>query len=1117
MFKTEVDIEEFCRSRLEKASEGKCSEAIREVRARLSSASAYEREHLHLTLAEIYAIKRDVANMMETIFVASATPTTLSAGVREVTIGRILSPFVPTDVVERRYRYGLSLQDNDKSRFRTQFLLGLLLMATERPTEGLVYLTEATSGMKNPTEGLEIALALEQCFLENDNELTDEVKEIATATAAALALTHCSSAADVARVNMARGILFDIQNDFERAAQAYGRVLAEPSDLFAGDLVVRLARLSERQEERERAVRRLEEGLHNRHCKYAFQLYNELCRLHDEAGRMKAVERVLKRAEQDERVYDVAALLMARANRLLDDGKEEEAKECLERAAESESLQATDSIIKLAELAAQKEDTETQLKHYDKLKPTVRIGLPHRLTIARGLEKAGRDEQALSWYRSLTANIPADSSILLLYETEASAVDKESLRTGVSHYRMLQNKTGTPLCPIELLKLGRLLLPLDSRNARSLLRQAAARGEPMVQVLALLLLGRLQLDSDPEVGLATLRRASTLVQDVDEFEKGEELYLLACACERTGREDEVGWNLRKAVKSKGLLSKAPANLDMARYWLRHGEPVRALAMLRKVAHFNGPESTLVLDSYRANALELAGDRRAASELYEVVTHSRDEKLVFHAHLCLAGLAGRKGLKAETANHLDKAMTAPTPWQKRLVRLLRGRYALRRNDAEAALAEYDLALWPTWKEFGVCLKLRGQALEKLQEKEGAARSMLTALIEFLAIDTPPLLGEPAGLSPLFLPDFLNLRASTSHELDKLRVDILRLGDESLISGDDKAVCESPEGIAGIRRLLKMLLDPEGPPLTTIYRKMADTFSEMGRKKDSRLCIRRAEIIGRGSLLERSEQSSAKDTKSEASFKGISIELLPSGSKVIEMTSLLQQGDKKAQPTPTIATEEQEDRAIKELERAVKNASVHERSRQLFGLANTLFDVRRFDEAAERYTQALLYEKCPQREDVQHNLGITWNELGQYAQAIEQFDAVLQTNAPSLKASCLYHKGNALLELGKLGDAAESYGQVLDLEDASLELRLYSLINLAHCKERTGDPFEAKRCLLEALGRSRQPGWIMLRLAALDANHGNFGGARTWKERAREEFLKDNDIFGLSKLREILKGI
>ena len=103
------------------------------------------------------------------------------------------------------------------------------------------------------------------------------------------------------------------------------------------------------------------------------------------------------------------------------------------------------------------------------------------------------------------------------------------------------------------------------------------------------------------------------------------------------------------------------------------------------------------------------------------------------------------------------------------------------------------------------------------------------------------------------------------------------------------------------------------------------------------------------------------------------------------------------------------------------------------------------------------------------------------------------------------------------AVEAYEDVLELEGASLDLRLYSLINLAHCKERLGDPYEAKRCLLEALGKSRQGGWIMLRLAALDANQGNFTGARNWKERAREEFLEKNDIYGLSKLSEILKGI
>ncbi len=1117
MVKSEIDIKEFCRSRLEKAKEGKCDEAVREVRARLAQASAFEREHLHLTLAEIYSVKRDIANMMETIFVASAIPSTFGDGVRDAAIARILSPFVPFDVVERRYRYALFKQSDEETRFRTQFLLALHLLSNEeRRTEGLVYLADAANGMHSPSEGLDVALALEQCFLENGEKLTDDVRGIAAVISASLALLHCSSAADVARVNMARGILFDIQEHFDRAAQAYGRVLAEPSDLFAGDLVVRLARLSERQGERERAIRRLEEGLHNRHCKFAFQLYNELCRLHDAAGREKAVERTFSRAKDDERVYDIAALMMARANRLLASDNLVGATECLMKASESESPQATDALIKLAQLAKEEKETETQLAYYDQLSPTVRIPLHYRMLIASEYESANQDDKALTWYGSMTANVPADSSILLLYDSEK--VDRNTLRTAVSHYRVLHNKSGSALPPLELLKLGRLLVPVDGRNARSLLRQAAARGGPLVQVLSLLLLGNLQLESDPEVGLATLRRAANLAQDVDEFEKGEELYLMAKACERTGREDEVGWNLRKAVKSAGLLSKAAAHLDLARYWLRHGEPVRALAMLRKVAHYNGPEASHLLDSYRANALELAGDRRAAKELYETVTYSRDDKLVFHANLCLAGLAGRKGLKTETLGYLDKTMEGPNTWQKRLVRLLKGRYAHRRNEAEAALAEFDLALWPTWKEFGVCLKLRASALESLKDKEGASRCFLAALIEFLAIDTSPLHGEPAGLGPLFLPDYLNLRSTPSRELEKLRADILRTSDHTILERDEKAQCEAPEGVAGLRRLLKMLLDPKGPPLDKIYHKMADTFSAMGSKKQARMCIRRAEIFSKGNLL--SEEKKAKEDdkeKKSASLKGISIEQLPSGSKLIEVTPLLQNEGKTTLLTPTIAGEQDEERAIKELERSVNNATARDRSRHLFGLANTLFDVRRFDEAAERYTQALLDPKCPQREDVQHNLGITWNELGQYSQAVELFEAVLQTNAASLRASCLYHKGNALLELGRLEEAATSYREVLDLEDASMELRLYSLINLAHCQERLGDKFEAKRCLLEALGRSRQPGWIMLRLAALDANHGNFGGARTWKERAREEFLKDNDIYGLSKLSEILKGI
>jgi len=1114
-----TDLEEFCRSRLTRARTGACDDAIRDVRNRLGAAASYDREHLYLTLVELYAIKQDVANMLEAFFVTTASPSTLGPGIRQATLARIMRRHIPDDLVERRFRFALAEQGDDAAAQRTRFLLGLHLLADQpegRRNEALELLAGSVGAIASPDEALEFALALEHGVTPDGCSTVE--RTTAEQGLDAVAFLHCSSAGDVARVNLVVGMLSALLGRLEPAAKSFGRLLAEPADLFVGDVIVRLAKLAEREGAPDKAIRRLEEGLHHGGCRFAFQLYVELCRLLDDSGRTAAAHRVIAAAADDERVFDVAALHLARARHLTAAGKTEAAGAAIRAAAELPSPQAAEARLQLARHYAAAGDRDEQLLQLAALDPSADWPLEHRLSIANACFEAGASDTALAWYRTMVSTAPPEATLLVIREDEASrSPSSEVLLQAFQRYRTLADASGTPVAAVELLRVGRLLLPVDPRSARSLLRQAAAHGSRTEQVFALALLGRIQLDSDSEVALATLRRAAALANDADELPVGEVLFLISTACERTGREDEVGWNLRKATKAPGLQSVAAANLALARYWLRHGEPVRALALLRRTAHGNDPASCHVLDSFRANALELAGDARAARELYAIVTHSRDSRLVFHAHCCLAGIAGRKGLKHETSVHLDRAMDGPTPWQKRLVRLLRGRYAHRRGEFEAALAEYDVALWPTWHEFGLCCKLRAQALDALQRRDEAGRSYQVALVELLAEQNNRTAGEPTGMAPFFLPELLNLRSNLEHESKNLRAELVRLGWHERTPTDEGTVDDVPQGVAGVRRLLKSLLDADGPPLERIYRTLSDCFTAMGRKKEGRACLRRADVCSRGSLVPTTAGSVAtvtSETAQKLDIDAIPVEQLSSGAEVVELTALLSTGPRRA---ASAASSDDDGATIRELERAVGSSTARDRSRHLFGLGNALFDAKRFDEAAQRYTEALLDPTCPQRDDVLHNLGITWNELAQYTQAVERFDAVLARGSTSLRASSLYHKGNALLELGRLDEASTCYRDVVDLEDAGIELRLYSLINLAHCRERLGERFEAKRCLLEALGRSRQPGWIMLRLAALDANHGDMHSARNWKERARDEFLKENDIYGLSKLTEILKGI
>ena len=90
-------------------------------------------------------------------------------------------------------------------------------------------------------------------------------------------------------------------------------------------------------------------------------------------------------------------------------------------------------------------------------------------------------------------------------------------------------------------------------------------------------------------------------------------------------------------------------------------------------------------------------------------------------------------------------------------------------------------------------------------------------------------------------------------------------------------------------------------------------------------------------------------------------------------------------------------------------------------NSLFAEGRFDEAHEKYQQAL--DEDPSSAAIRYNLGDAEYKKSLYEEAIEAFSQATQTEDPELQSRASYNLGNALYRLGKLEDSIQAYQNAL----------------------------------------------------------------------------------------------
>ncbi len=90
-------------------------------------------------------------------------------------------------------------------------------------------------------------------------------------------------------------------------------------------------------------------------------------------------------------------------------------------------------------------------------------------------------------------------------------------------------------------------------------------------------------------------------------------------------------------------------------------------------------------------------------------------------------------------------------------------------------------------------------------------------------------------------------------------------------------------------------------------------------------------------------------------------------------------------------------------------------------NSLFAEGRFDEAHEKYQQAL--DKDPSSAAIRYNLGDAEYKKSLYEESVEAFSQAMQTEDPELQARASYNLGNALYRMGKLEDSLQAYQSAL----------------------------------------------------------------------------------------------
>ncbi len=103
---------------------------------------------------------------------------------------------------------------------------------------------------------------------------------------------------------------------------------------------------------------------------------------------------------------------------------------------------------------------------------------------------------------------------------------------------------------------------------------------------------------------------------------------------------------------------------------------------------------------------------------------------------------------------------------------------------------------------------------------------------------------------------------------------------------------------------------------------------------------------------------------------------------------------------------------------------QRGRALVEEGNRLYDATRFDEAHEKYLDAL--REAPESELIRFNDGNALYKSQDYRSAVESYRAAVEAGDSAMQARAWYNIGNALFKQRELQAGAEAFKQALRLE-------------------------------------------------------------------------------------------
>jgi Ca-activated chloride channel family protein len=115
----------------------------------------------------------------------------------------------------------------------------------------------------------------------------------------------------------------------------------------------------------------------------------------------------------------------------------------------------------------------------------------------------------------------------------------------------------------------------------------------------------------------------------------------------------------------------------------------------------------------------------------------------------------------------------------------------------------------------------------------------------------------------------------------------------------------------------------------------------------------------------------------------------------------------------------------------NAAAAQRGRADVRAGNRLYTEGRFDEAHEKYLDALRDD--PDSPIIHFNVANSLYRTEEFARALEAYRQALEANDPSLQAKAWYNLGNALYRQQQLQQSLEAYKQALRLDPNDVDAK------------------------------------------------------------------------------------